>query len=289
MSKIFEPLRLAVGSHEQGSGKGCAMNVVSWENGDSTITDFPACADRLLARVVQRVNDSYCTHSGDGDGLLCAPCSVLVLELAHRTVGTDLRGHLTPEQIRKVWVRLALDEADSVASEGEHSRVTACREAVRDWLAGTVTIQEVRSKHTRASARAYAYAAAYDAAACDAHAAAAYAAAYDAASAAGAAAAACDAPAYDAAYAYDAYAYAYHAAHAAAHAAACAYASDASDAASSAASAYDTASYAGVPHGEAHLLRAHALIDRFERYTGIHAVPVDEGVTADAVAKMLGQ
>jgi hypothetical protein len=28
---ITEPLRLATGSHKAGSGKGCAMNVISWE------------------------------------------------------------------------------------------------------------------------------------------------------------------------------------------------------------------------------------------------------------------
>lgn len=59
---IDHPLRLAVGSHQAGSGKGCAMNLVSWENGDTTITDMPACVDPLLARIVQRVNDTICTH-----------------------------------------------------------------------------------------------------------------------------------------------------------------------------------------------------------------------------------
>jgi hypothetical protein len=68
------PLRLAVGSHQAGTGKGCAMNAVSWENGDTTITDLPACADPLLARIVQRVNDKICTHR-DGD-LLCPSCSI---------------------------------------------------------------------------------------------------------------------------------------------------------------------------------------------------------------------
>ena len=32
---ITEPLRLATGSHAAGSGQGCAMNVISWENGDT--------------------------------------------------------------------------------------------------------------------------------------------------------------------------------------------------------------------------------------------------------------
>jgi hypothetical protein len=85
------PLRLGpVGPHRAGSGKGCAMNVISWENGDTTITDLPACADVLLARIVQRVNDQLCTHR-DGD-LLCPACSLAVLALAHRTVGTSGHG-----------------------------------------------------------------------------------------------------------------------------------------------------------------------------------------------------
>lgn len=46
--KITEPLRLAVGSHSAGSGKGCAMNVISWENGDSTITDLQAEWEKYL-------------------------------------------------------------------------------------------------------------------------------------------------------------------------------------------------------------------------------------------------
>ena len=49
---IDQPLRLATGSHKRGSGKGCAMNVISWENGDTQITDFPSCSDPMLARIV---------------------------------------------------------------------------------------------------------------------------------------------------------------------------------------------------------------------------------------------
>jgi predicted GNAT family acetyltransferase len=82
------PLRLSVGSHKAGSGRGCAMNVISWENGDSTITDFPSCSDQFLSRLVQRINDGICTHR-DGD-FLCPSCSAQVLELGHRTVGTAL-------------------------------------------------------------------------------------------------------------------------------------------------------------------------------------------------------
>lgn len=37
MNDILKPLQLAAGSHEEGSGMGCAMNVISWENGDTKI------------------------------------------------------------------------------------------------------------------------------------------------------------------------------------------------------------------------------------------------------------
>lgn len=105
------PLRLAVGSHAAGSGKGCEMNVISWENGDTQITDFPSCSDRLLSRIVQNVNDMICAHR-DGD-LLCAECSMKVLELAHRTMGTgDLE--ITEDRRRRIWVAIAADQARSV-------------------------------------------------------------------------------------------------------------------------------------------------------------------------------
>jgi hypothetical protein len=80
-------LQLAVGSHRKGSGRGCAMNLVSYESGDTEITDYPACADRMLTLMVQRVNDNYCVHL-NAERLLCPPCSIDVLDLAHRTVGT---------------------------------------------------------------------------------------------------------------------------------------------------------------------------------------------------------
>jgi hypothetical protein len=34
LERITHPLRLARGSHQPGSGKGCAMNAISYINGD---------------------------------------------------------------------------------------------------------------------------------------------------------------------------------------------------------------------------------------------------------------
>ena len=108
MNDITAPLRLAVGSHEAGSGKGCAMNLISRENGDTTITDFPSCSDPVLARIVQSVNDTICKHR-DGD-LLCSPCSLEVLALGHRTVGTGFLPMGTAER-RRVLLAVANDAA----------------------------------------------------------------------------------------------------------------------------------------------------------------------------------
>jgi hypothetical protein len=161
---ITHPLRLAVGSHQAGSGKGCAMNQISWENGDTIITDLPSCADPLLARVVQAVNDRYCTHrTGD---LLCPPCSVAVLALAHRTVGTALAWTDDDRRVR-LYVRLALDEAESVARADEDSGVTACRRIIAAWLDGKASTSDVRSGRRLAAAAAHADAAGY--AACAAY------------------------------------------------------------------------------------------------------------------------
>jgi hypothetical protein len=125
------------------------MNVVSWESGDTTITDMPACADQVLAKIVQRVNDGICTHR-DG-GLLCPTCSVLVLDLAHRTVGTGTVA-LTEMERRRVWVRIAADQARQVAHLNTDPRVMAAIEAAEGWCDGTVTAEQCRAAHSAASA-----------------------------------------------------------------------------------------------------------------------------------------
>lgn len=149
MAAVDHPLRLAVGSHQAGSGKGCAMNVISWENGDTTITDLPACADVVLAKIVQRVNDETCAHR-DGD-LLCPSCSVKVLELGHRTVGTGTHP-LTDDERRRVWVRVAADQARQVAHLNHDPRVVAAIEAAEGWREVTTTVLS-EAKHAAMEAR----------------------------------------------------------------------------------------------------------------------------------------
>jgi hypothetical protein len=84
LDRISNPLRLARGSHQPGSGKGCAMNVISYINGDEQITDFPATSARPLASFVQLCNDLL----AGPDGYLSPENSLLVLDLGWLTVGT---------------------------------------------------------------------------------------------------------------------------------------------------------------------------------------------------------
>lgn len=247
MNDITNPLRLAVGSHGAGSGAGCAMNVVSWENGDLTISDLPPCSDPLLAKIVQRVNDTYCTHTEahNGVSLICPPCSVELLELAHRTVGSALDWPAAKRA--RLYAEIAVEQAESVLHLTTSEAPRRAVALVRRFLAGgPVTALELTAAARAAAAAAYgvAYGAAYDAA-------------YAAYGAAYAAAAASAADAADAAYG---------AAAAAAYAAAAAAAGDA--------------------YGASRLPRAHAIIDRFEELTGLRSTPVAAEVTAAAVAAM---
>jgi hypothetical protein len=231
------------------------MNVISWENGDTTITDLPDCSDKLLAKIVQRVNDHICTHR-DGD-LLCADCSVKVLALGHRTVGTGSLP-LTDLERRRVHVRLAAFLAREVlhlAREKDHAVCIAAIEAAEAWAdqPSAAAAAAAYAAEVAAADAAYAYAA--DAA---------YAYAADAAHAVNAAANAAAAAAYaDAAYAYAAAA---HAAAAYAHA-------HAADAATEAA---------------ARLRLAHRAIDKFEELTGHVAKPVPADVVESAYLQMIG-
>jgi hypothetical protein len=84
LDRITHPLRLAKGSHQSGSGKGCAMNVISYINGDPQVTDFPTCSARPLSLLVQSSNDLL----AEPDGYLSPEHSVVALDLAWQTVGT---------------------------------------------------------------------------------------------------------------------------------------------------------------------------------------------------------
>ena len=96
LDRITSPMRLARGSHQPGSGKGCAMNVISYINGDEHITDFPATSARPLASFVQLCNDLL----AEPDGYLSPENSLLVLDLGWLTVGTaDVA-----DSVMHIWV-----------------------------------------------------------------------------------------------------------------------------------------------------------------------------------------
>jgi hypothetical protein len=82
--RITHPLRLSRGSHQPDSGKGCAMNAISYINGDEQITDFPATSARPLASFVQLCNDLL----AGPDGYLSPEDGFVVLDLGWLTVGT---------------------------------------------------------------------------------------------------------------------------------------------------------------------------------------------------------
>lgn len=181
MNNIFEPLILARGSHQAGSGRGCAMNVISWENGDVEITDYPACSDRMLARMVQNVNDRLAGKNG----LLSAEDSLIALELGHMTVGTSSHG-LSDLDLRRVYVRIACMIARRVVNLDKSGTALLCIESAERWA-------DSPTDANRASLRTAAVAAVAADAAYAAYAAVAAAAAYAARAAADAAYAAADA------------------------------------------------------------------------------------------------
>ena len=162
---MTNPLRLAIGSHKAGTGKGCAMNVISWENGDTEITDMPACSHPFLTRIVQRVNDSICTHR-DAD-LLCAECSLTVLDLGHRTVGT---GGTDPDF--RITVQVAAEEAQRVAYLNGDPAVQAAIDAAMAWVENPTAHAANAANAATNAAAAYAAANAANAAADAAYAAA---------------------------------------------------------------------------------------------------------------------
>jgi len=96
LDRITHPLRLAKGSHLPGSGKGCAMNVVSYINGDAQVTDFPTCSARPLSLLVQSSNDLL----AGPNGYLSPEHAVTALDLAWQTVGTaDV-----PDPVVHAWI-----------------------------------------------------------------------------------------------------------------------------------------------------------------------------------------
>jgi hypothetical protein len=163
LDRITHPLRLARGSHQPGSGKGCAMNVISYINGDEQITDFPATSARPLASFVQLCNDLL----AGPDGYLSPEDSLLVLDLGWLTVGTaDVAGDvmhiwLTKLLISPPWgvVRYAgKAAADAITDIAELHRRFAPGDS--DWEGAARAARAV--SETSQGAELYAIRAAYE-------------------------------------------------------------------------------------------------------------------------------
>lgn len=121
LHRITHPLRLANGSHKAGTGHGCAMNILSYITGEPTISDFPECSARPLARMVQCVNDFLADQDtqpwvpGEAPAVkfLSPEDSLLALDLAWSTVGTAD----TDDTTLAVWGHRILNNAHAIVTE----------------------------------------------------------------------------------------------------------------------------------------------------------------------------
>jgi hypothetical protein len=121
LDRVTGRLRLAEGSHQAESGKGCAMNAISYINGDTEVTDFPACSARPLAAFVQWCNDVL----AGPDGYLSPEDSLLALDLAWLTVGTAQ----VPHTVIHAWVaELLTNPTWGVVNYVESDAVEAIRD-----------------------------------------------------------------------------------------------------------------------------------------------------------------
>ena len=159
--RITHPLRLARGSHQPGSGKGCAMNVISYITGDEQVTDFPTRSARPLSLLVQTSNDLL----AGPDGYLLPDDSVLALDLAWQTVGTaDV-----PETVVHAWIpelltsptwgvlkyaKITAHKAILDIAELHRAAASGDMPAVADWGAAGRTAREVASTLSGAGMRA---------------------------------------------------------------------------------------------------------------------------------------
>jgi len=148
LTQITNPLRLAKGSHEEGSGKGCAMNVVSYVNGDTRITDYPECSARPLARLVQSINDWLAGL----DGYLSPENAVIVLDLGFATMGTAD----APKSVVHAWLAEMLDSPEwgvtRFTSDKTRTSIIAVADLLRKSASGKpVTPAEWRTARKNAA------------------------------------------------------------------------------------------------------------------------------------------
>lgn len=138
------PMRLARGSYRPDLGRGCAMNVLSFINGDAKITDFPSCSAPPLARIVQVVND----YSSGQDGYLSPEAGLSALDLAWKTNGTG--DVLEAAQLR--WLAELLDQPWAlagvrVAAQDQMPTVRRAADTLRRQASGEAVHAEQQALH----------------------------------------------------------------------------------------------------------------------------------------------
>jgi hypothetical protein len=142
LDRITHPLRLAKGSHQPGSGNGCAMNAISYINGDAQITDFPACSAGPLAVLVQSCNDLL----AGPNRYLSSVDSMLALELGWQTAGTAevvdtaIHAWVTELLTNSTWgvvryAKLTAIKAISDIAALHHSAASGDKPSWADWNA----------------------------------------------------------------------------------------------------------------------------------------------------------
>lgn len=129
--------KLAVGSHDRGSGMACIMNAISYLNGDIEISDAPDCTFPLLADAAIGLNDTLCNHRKDGDPVMCQECSHQMWLLGARIIGTsEAVVKLSPDNLNVLHVRLAAWCAEQVLDLVPHPHRETCWTAIvaaRTW------------------------------------------------------------------------------------------------------------------------------------------------------------
>jgi hypothetical protein len=161
LDRITHPLRLAKGSHQPGSGKGCAMNVISYITGDPQVTDFPARSARPLSLLVQTSNDLLAGPSG----YLSPEHSVLALDLGWQTVGTaDVPGAVVHAWIAELlissswgvlqYAKITAHKAIRDIAELHRAAASGNMPPVADWDAAGRAARAVAATLTGAGMRA---------------------------------------------------------------------------------------------------------------------------------------
>ena len=128
---------LARGSHAPGSGYGCIMNLMSYEQGRSTLDgymwDRPVGFASEIQQLLIRINDNLCGNLAyeDGNAVLCSACSSQLIDMAHACYGkysmelAHLLGHLynsiqfdrnCTSPFRKQLVQQVLEAANRISS-----------------------------------------------------------------------------------------------------------------------------------------------------------------------------